>query len=198
MTAMNPQILDSLYAWLCESADAGAACPGNQHICDRYGFKSMASASGAVKKLEMQGKIEVTRFNQARQVRIVATGECTAAPKMATKQGHAPVLPALRKRNKPPSLNEKPSPRQRPLTEINRTTSAGVAPMTAPAKGRKRPRGQQCQWIEGLPTRDNSCKCLAKTPPGEPYCPSHKHRAHPHAGDYIPGYMKPSLKGLGG
>lgn len=183
MRVMDPNILDSLYGWLCECATTGAPCPGNQTICDRYGFKSMATASGAIKKLETQGKITVRRYNQARQVYIPATGQRTAAPKMEKKQGHVPVLPALRKRVVAPKTSKKASPPRKPRKP--RATAVG-------------PRSRQCQWIEGLPTRDDSCKCLAETPPGEPYCPSHEHRSRRHT-EYIPrGYMKPSLKGLGG
>ncbi|WP_042700765.1 hypothetical protein [Azospirillum sp. B506] len=35
-----------------------------------------------------------------------------------------------------------------------------------------------CQWIEGLPTPDDSCKCLAPSVPGLSYCPTHAQRAY--------------------
>lgn len=34
-----------------------------------------------------------------------------------------------------------------------------------------------CQWIEGQPTPDDSCKCLAPSAPGVSYCPDHAARA---------------------
>ena len=41
--------------------------------------------------------------------------------------------------------------------------------------GRK---GEQCQWIAGDPSPDDSCKCLAPVEPGWPYCPEHLERAY--------------------
>lgn len=35
-----------------------------------------------------------------------------------------------------------------------------------------------CQWIEGDPTPDDSCKCLAPSAPGVSYCPDHAARAY--------------------
>lgn len=35
-----------------------------------------------------------------------------------------------------------------------------------------------CQWIEGDPTPDDSCKCLAPSAPGVSYCPAHAQRAY--------------------
>ncbi|SMF47650.1 GcrA cell cycle regulator [Azospirillum oryzae] len=35
-----------------------------------------------------------------------------------------------------------------------------------------------CQWIEGNPTPDDSCKCLAPSAPGVSYCPDHAARAY--------------------
>lgn len=176
---MTPAVIDSLYVWLCERAAAGEFCPGNQEICDRYSFKSMASAAGVVKRLEQSGKIEVTRFNRARLIKIVATGKCTVVPKVENKKIH------VARKNTTPSLTEKP--------QRKRTERPGAAPTTAPG-----PRGRQCQWIEGEPTETDACKCLVTTTSDSPYCFHHKHRAHTHAGDYVPAYMKPSLKGLGG
>lgn len=39
-----------------------------------------------------------------------------------------------------------------------------------------------CQWIEGNPTPDDSCKCLAPSAPGVSYCPEHARRAFRAAG----------------
>ncbi|WP_395452880.1 GcrA family cell cycle regulator [Azospirillum melinis] len=35
-----------------------------------------------------------------------------------------------------------------------------------------------CQWIEGTPSPDDSCKCLAPSAPGVSYCPAHAQRAY--------------------
>lgn len=35
-----------------------------------------------------------------------------------------------------------------------------------------------CQWIEGAPSPDDSCKCLAPSAPGVSYCPTHAQRAY--------------------
>ncbi|CAO3404279.1 hypothetical protein [Azospirillum palustre] len=42
--------------------------------------------------------------------------------------------------------------------------------IAAPAKA--------CQWIEGAPSPDDSCKCLAPSAPGVSYCPAHAQRAY--------------------
>lgn len=39
-----------------------------------------------------------------------------------------------------------------------------------------------CRWIEGQPTPDDSCKCLAPSVPGVSYCPDHARRAFRAAG----------------
>ena len=36
-----------------------------------------------------------------------------------------------------------------------------------------------CQWIEGEPRGDDSCKCGRPVRPGAPYCSTHAHRARP-------------------
>ena len=41
---------------------------------------------------------------------------------------------------------------------------------------------RRCQWIEGQPTPDDSCKCLAPSAPGVSYCPEHARRAFRAAG----------------
>lgn len=47
------------------------------------------------------------------------------------------------------------------------------------------PKGRQCQWIEGDPSPDDSCKCRAWTVEGKPYCQAHLDRAYRRDG-YIP------------
>jgi hypothetical protein len=39
------------------------------------------------------------------------------------------------------------------------------------------PAPRACQWIEGEPTPDDSCKCGAPSAPGQPYCGPHLRRA---------------------
>ena len=34
-----------------------------------------------------------------------------------------------------------------------------------------------CQWIDGEPTGDDSCKCGRPVQPGRPYCPEHQARS---------------------
>lgn len=38
------------------------------------------------------------------------------------------------------------------------------------------PRGRQCQWIEGEPSGDDSCKCLRETAFGVSWCQTHRTR----------------------
>ena len=39
------------------------------------------------------------------------------------------------------------------------------------------PLPKHCQWIAGEPSAHDSCKCLAPTVPGRPYCAEHQARA---------------------
>ncbi|RJF80930.1 hypothetical protein D3877_11890 [Azospirillum cavernae] len=40
------------------------------------------------------------------------------------------------------------------------------------------PAPRVCQWIEGEPTPDDSCKCGAPSAPGHAYCGPHLRRAY--------------------
>lgn len=220
-TLITPGVLDSLYNWLYECAHNGSVCPSNQNICERYGFKSWSTASGAVRKLQDQGKITVMRFNRSRQVYIVATSKLTSLPRSAQiAAGHVPELPALRKKKVPanvrsqrtvdlpggaeapaggasPTAKPKPAatlpavpkqaskldlPKRRGRPSKAKPPRARVSPasMDLPklAQAPKR-HAQRCQWIENEPSPDDSCKCLAPTLPGSPWCAEHKARAYP-------------------
>ena len=58
---------------------------------------------------------------------------------------------------------------------------AGVSPL-AIRRGFQGPRPKRCQWIEGAPRGDDSCKCGAAVAPGKPYCDAHWSRAWRPAG----------------
>lgn len=142
------RILDDLHEWLSDCAVAGRVCPGNAEIAKRYEFASVATAAKAVGRLEKQGRIAVLRGWTARQVTILATGLSTA-----------PIRQAER-------ASRKPSP------DSGRRTGILPGPRMVG------PRGRQCQWIEGEPRGDDSCKCLRETAPGDSWCPAHRERVY--------------------
>lgn len=141
-------LLDDLHGWLSECAAVGRGCPGNAEIARRYEFASVATAAKAVGCLEKQGRIAVLRGWTARQATITATGESTA-----------PIRQAVRSVRAAPGSGE------------------GRVAVTAGPRivG---PRGRQCQWIEGEPRGDDSCKCLRETALGESWCPAHRERVY--------------------
>lgn len=46
-------------------------------------------------------------------------------------------------------------------------------------------RWKGCQWIEGEPTADDACKCMAPVQRGLPYCPAHAKRCYGYVPDPI-------------
>ena len=141
-------LLDDLYGWLCECAVAGRVCPGNAEIAKRYEFASVATAAKAVGRLEQQGRIAVLRGWNARQATIAATGACTA-----------PIRQLDRAARKPSGGGG----------------ASRVIVMGARVVG---PKGRQCQWIEGDPGEDDTCKCLRQTVPGGAWCGAHRERVY--------------------
>jgi hypothetical protein len=143
---LTPQLLDHLYSWLTECAADGRVCPGNTEIAKRYEFSSVATAAKAVGRLEEQGRIAVLRGWTARQVTINASGESTAQIRQTTRVVRKP-----------------PQPTDRIVDVFSGPRVVG-------------PRGRQCQWIEGEPSGDDSCKCLRETALGVSWCPTHQTR----------------------
>ena len=173
-SCLTPQLLDDLYGWLAVCAGAGRVCPGNAEIARRYEFASVATAAKAVGQLEKQGRIAVTRGWTARQATITATGESTA-----------PFVQANRDLRKPPR------PRAGSVAALPRPRVVG-------------PGGRQCQWIEGEPGGDDSCKCLRETARGVSWCPAHLERIYlpPEAAEerfgVLPGVAPRSVAGKAG
>jgi len=143
---LTQQVLDDLYVWLVDCAAEGRACPGNAEIAKCYEFASVATAAKAVGRLEQQGRIVVLRGWTARQATIAATGASAS-----------PVRQAARSPRRPPK------PKNHLVTAFSGPRVVG-------------PRGRQCQWIEGEPSGDDSCKCLRETAPGVSWCPVHRER----------------------
>lgn len=95
-----------------------------------------------------QGRIAVLRGSTARQATITATGASTA-----------PIRQANREERKLP----RPSGHR------------ALVPAGPRVIG---PRDRRCQWIEGEPGGDDSCKCLRETLLGENWCPAHRERVY--------------------
>lgn len=108
---LTKEMLDSLYDWLAECAEAGQQCPGNREIARRYGFASGATAAKAVARLEREGRIRVRRGWTARQATILATGRSTAA--VAERQYERRRRPALTVRTVPAMGPRIPGPKGR-------------------------------------------------------------------------------------
>lgn len=153
---------EQLYAVLVRAAESGQPCPGNTELAGRFGWDSIASPVRRMQKLEKAGRITVERGHHTRVVTIVATGQRTAGAAVRSQ----------RVRVSGPRRRSKPSEEQAPTV-----TSDDRWPKISrlPDFGFWRPK--QCQWIEGQPTRDDSCKCLAPVRPGQPYCEAHYRRA---------------------
>lgn len=143
---LTSQLLDNLYGWLAECATTGRVCPSNTEIAKRFAFSSVATAAKAVGRLEKQGRIAVLRGWTERQVTIVATGKSTARIRQATRVARKP-----------------PRSQIRAVNVISGPRIVG-------------PKGRQCQWIEGEPSGDDSCKCLRETEQGTSWCPPHRMR----------------------
>jgi len=143
---VTPELLETLFHWLADCAAAGRACPGNAEIAKRYDFASAATAAKAIAKLERQGRITVARGWTARQVTIAETGDSTAG-----------IVGTSRMARKP----------RRPVKQVV-TRSSGPRVVG--------PKGRQCQWIDGEPRGDDSCKCLRETVESESWCPVHRAR----------------------
>lgn len=60
------------------------------------------------------------------------------------------------------------SPDQSPNAGAGLDAGLGVTSRERPAPVRG------CQWIEGLPSRRDDCKCGAPTEPGSSFCPEHR------------------------
>ena len=143
---LTPQLLDSLHDWLTECAATEQVCPSNTDIAKRYEFSSVATAAKAIGRLEKQARIAVLRGWTARQVTITATGESTARIRQ--------IIRVVRKPSRP---------RDHAVDVFSGPRIVG-------------PKGRQCQWIEGEPSGDDSCKCLRETAPGASWCPPHRTR----------------------
>ena len=63
-----------------------------------------------------------------------------------------------------------------PPGQRRRAAAAGLT-LLAMRRGFTGPRPRLCQWIEGEPSGDDSCKCLVPVEPGRPYCAAHWARA---------------------
>ena len=143
MTQIPQQRLDELYAWLVDCAEAGRPCPRNNAICERFGLASPSSAAKLVARLEGAGRIAVERTRSTRRVTIADTGTRTTESRPGG---------ALSRRE-----------------PVRKQSSAPVIPLPR----RVGPKGRQCQWIEGEPSADDSCKCRLETIPGKPWCAAH-------------------------
>lgn len=74
-----------------DAAEADKPCPSNLDIEMALGCNSTSVAPTVVKMLEGKGLIEVTRYQRAREVKIVSTGKSTAPdPSRKTNRKHIP------------------------------------------------------------------------------------------------------------
>lgn len=98
---------ERVFAALKRAADAGAPCPGNAELIEVMGCKSISGPSSLISRLEARGVIRVLRFNQSRQVTIVATGKSTAlpagthAPHWSDRMGRPPARVKVKRETAP-------------------------------------------------------------------------------------------------
>lgn len=74
----------------------------------------------------------------------------------------------------PQKLNYRPGAQAARAEKILRLTPANVRPDTGADLWRPR----TCQWIDGEPLAEDSCKCGEKTAAGESWCPGHLTRIY--------------------
>ena len=155
--------LQSIMAMLDLAARSGVCAPSNEAISRRAGMSSRGAASVLVGILEERGLITVKRAGCARQITITATGKSTLPVGASPPAPRAVVLvgaEATRRKHRAKANGEA-------------TTALSIAP------GFDGPRPKLCQWIAGIPTRTDDCKCLApvmetaRDEPARPYCPEH-------------------------
>ena len=78
-------------AMIRRAAQAGEPCPTNLDIEIELGCNSTSVAPSVVKRLEDKGIIRVNRYQRAREVEIIETGEKTARhPQRKTSRKHIP------------------------------------------------------------------------------------------------------------
>jgi SOS-response transcriptional repressor LexA len=76
---------------IVEAAIKGDPCPSNLDIEMELGCNSTSVAPVVVRRLEEKGYIAVTRYQRAREVTILATGQSTARhPQRKTTRDHVP------------------------------------------------------------------------------------------------------------
>lgn len=76
---------------IIEAAIKGDPCPSNLDIEMELGCNSTSVAPVVVRRLEEKGYIRVTRYQRAREVTIIATGQSTAVhPQRRTTRKHVP------------------------------------------------------------------------------------------------------------
>lgn len=74
---LTPEREQALLSLITDAIDRGAPAPSNPMICDVLGFKSIGSASDAVRALERKGLIQVERADNSRVIRL---SDRTTAP----------------------------------------------------------------------------------------------------------------------
>jgi len=166
--------LDRVLAIVSAAADAGEVCPTNPVLAARMGWASVASASRAVADLERAGLVRVERTRVWRIVTIVATGRSTAWNGMGRNPDpEAEARDAARRRKVAITADA-----QARAEQFSRRAAGLPVYRLAIRPGFSGGPAHKCQWIEGDPARDNSCKCLAPSAPGHSWCAAHLARIH--------------------
>ena len=118
-----------VYDALVRAADASAACPTNPQLCGVLGDNSTSSPVKVLERLVDRRLIEVRRFQNAREVTILASGKSTAPAanrsphwrdrpgvdrpptKRAGRVVEAPALTLIADDNLPAAVDRDPCPR---------------------------------------------------------------------------------------
>lgn len=78
-TLMSPREA-AVYRMLAEAAAHGRECPSNDDLCAVLACPSSSTPADAITRLERKGLIRVQRYQRARRVQIVVSGDWTAEP----------------------------------------------------------------------------------------------------------------------
>jgi hypothetical protein len=75
---------EAIYGRLVQAAEIGESCPTADDLAEISGVGSVSTTVALMHVLEQEKRIEVTRFQKSRVVKIVETGQSTAEPRNTT------------------------------------------------------------------------------------------------------------------
>lgn len=96
---------------LCDAARTGAICPKNEDLSELIGASSTSTVPQIIERLVTKGLIERETYQRSRRVKIIASGQITAAPKniaphWRNRRGFCPTPSPQTIRHREPAMGE--------------------------------------------------------------------------------------------